>query len=91
MAETAAREAAQQSQAAEQASRERVQSYADLLETGSAAFEVYEDRGAEWRWRLRHHNGEIVADSGEGYAERNKAVAAIKRVKRHPPGAPQTE
>ncbi|WP_232794497.1 MULTISPECIES: YegP family protein [unclassified Haloarcula] len=52
---------------------------------------MYEDRGAEWRWRLRHHNGEIVADSGEGYAERNKAVAAIKRVKRHPPGAPQTE
>jgi len=73
---------------------ERVQSYAadaDLLEIGSAAFEVYEDRGAEWRWRLRHRNGEIIADSGEGYAERNKAVTAIERVKRHAPGALQEE
>ncbi|NLV04875.1 DUF1508 domain-containing protein [Haloarcula rubripromontorii] len=73
---------------------ERVQSYAadaDLLEIGNAAFEVYEDRGAEWRWRLRHRNGEIIADSGEGYAERNKAVAAIERVKRHAPGALQEE
>ena len=73
---------------------ERVQSYAadaDLLAIGSAAFEVYEDRGEEWRWRLRHRNGEIIADSGEGYAERNKAVAAIERIKRHAPGAAQEE
>ncbi|NHN63137.1 YegP family protein, partial [Haloarcula sp. JP-Z28] len=73
---------------------ERVQSYAadaDLLAIGSAAFEVYEDKGEEWRWRLRHRNGEIIADSGEGYAERNKAVAAIKRIKRHAPGATQEE
>ncbi|GCF13625.1 hypothetical protein Harman_15600 [Haloarcula mannanilytica] len=73
---------------------ERVQSYAadaDLLEIGSAAFEVYEDKGEEWRWRLRHRNGEIIADSGEGYAERNKAIAAIERVKRHAPGAPDEE
>jgi len=73
---------------------ERVQSYAadaDLLAIGSAAFEVYEDKGEEWRWRLRHRNGEIIADSGEGYAERNKAVAAIERIKRHAPGATQEE
>nr|WP_206042099.1 DUF1508 domain-containing protein [Haloarcula argentinensis] len=73
---------------------ERVQSYAadaDLLEIGSAAFEVYEDRGEEWRWRLRHRNGEIIADSGERYAERNKAIAAIERIKRHAPGATQEE
>ncbi|MDT3434096.1 DUF1508 domain-containing protein [Haloarcula sp. 1CSR25-25] len=69
---------------------ERLQSHAadaHLLEIGSAAFEVYEDKGNEWRWRLRHRNGEIIADSGEGYTERNKAVAAIERVKRHAPGA----
>ena len=54
-------------------------------------FEVYEDAAEEWRWRLRADNGELVADSGEGYAERNKAVAAIKRIKRHAPGATQEE
>jgi uncharacterized protein YegP (UPF0339 family) len=54
-------------------------------------FEVYEDAGEEWRWRLRHRNGEIIADSGEGHAERNKAVAAIERIRRHAPGAPDEE
>ncbi|MFC7026766.1 DUF1508 domain-containing protein [Halomicroarcula sp. GCM10025710] len=73
---------------------ERVQSYAadaDLLTIGSAAFEIYEDRAEEWRWRLRHRNGEIIADSGEGYPKRSGAVAAIERVKRHAPGADQQE
>jgi len=73
---------------------ERVQSHAgaaDLLAIGTAAFEVFEDMGGEFRWRLRHRNGEIIADSGEGYTERNKAIAAIERVKRHAPGADQTE
>ncbi|WP_254272899.1 HVO_2922 family protein [Haloarcula marina] len=73
---------------------ERVQSYAaeaDLLAIGSAAFEIYEDRGEEWRWRLRHRNGEIIADSGEGYPKRSGAVAAIERVKRHAPGADHAE
>ncbi len=30
-------------------------------------FEYYKDASDEWRWRLRHINGEIVADSSEGY------------------------
>ncbi|WP_276273733.1 YegP family protein [Haloarcula litorea] len=72
---------------------ERVRSYApeaDTLTIGSAAFEIYEDSADEWRWRLRHRNGEIVADSGEGYPKRSRAVAAIERVKRHAPGAEQS-
>jgi uncharacterized protein YegP (UPF0339 family) len=64
---------------------------ADLLAIGSTAFEVYEDRAGEFRWRLRARNGSVVADSGEGYTERNKAVRAIERVKRHAPGAEQVE
>lgn len=31
-----------------------------------ATFELYEDSAKEWRWRLRHRNTEIIADSGEG-------------------------
>ncbi|WP_050033302.1 HVO_2922 family protein [Halorubrum halophilum] len=68
----------------------RVREYApdaDVLDVGSAAFEIYEDAGGEWRWRLRHRNGNIVADSGEGYASRSNAVEGVTSVKRNAPGA----
>ncbi|SMO56906.1 YegP family protein [Halorubrum cibi] len=68
----------------------RVREYApdaDALEVGNAAFEIYEDAAAEWRWRLRHRNGNVVADSGEGYASRSNAVEAVTGVKRNAPGA----
>jgi uncharacterized protein YegP (UPF0339 family) len=73
---------------------ERVQGYAadaDLLAIGSAAFEIYRDRADEWRWRLRHRNGEIIADGGQSFPKRSGAVASIERVKRHAPAAEQTE
>jgi len=60
---------------------------ADALDVGLAAFEVYKDQSEEWRWRLRHRNGNVIADSGEGYTERNKAHDAIESVKRNAPGA----
>jgi uncharacterized protein YegP (UPF0339 family) len=69
---------------------ERVRSYApeaDLLDVGDAAFELYEDSAEEWRWRLRHRNGNVLADSDEGYRDRSDAVAAVTRVKRHAPDA----
>jgi len=69
---------------------ERVQNYAagaDLLTIGSAAFEIYEGADGAWRWRLRHRNGNILADGGQGFPKRSAAVASIERVKRHAPGA----
>lgn len=42
-----------------------------------ATFEVYQDRGGDWRWRLRAVNGRIVADSAEGYASRRNARRAV--------------
>ncbi|ELZ38722.1 HVO_2922 family protein [Halorubrum tebenquichense] len=73
---------------------ERVSEYApdaSALAAGSAAFEIYEDAGEEWRWRLRHRNGNILADSGEGYASRSNAVEAVTRVKANAPGAETVE
>lgn len=32
--------------------------------------EVYQDNAGEWRWRIRATNGEIIADSAEGYVDR---------------------
>jgi uncharacterized protein len=39
---------------------------------------VYSDRSGDSRWNLRADNGEVIADSGEGY--RNKSYA-IKKAK----------
>jgi uncharacterized protein YegP (UPF0339 family) len=39
----------------------------------------YKDRKGEWRWRWRARNGRIMADSGEGYSSKRKAMKAVVR------------
>ncbi|SEO20873.1 hypothetical protein SAMN04487948_10193 [Halogranum amylolyticum] len=46
-----------------------------------ATFEIYQDREELWRWRLVHVNGNIIADSGEGYASRQKCEQGLQSVK----------
>lgn len=53
----------------------------------NATFEVYEDRTGQWRWRLVHDNGNIIADSGEGYASRQKCEQGLESVKHNAPEA----
>ncbi|GAB3707517.1 amphi-Trp domain-containing protein [Halorubrum pallidum] len=53
-----------------------------------AVFELFRDSGDEWRWRLRHDNGNIVADGGQGYASKQKAKQGLRSVKSNAPGAP---
>nr|WP_245683165.1 HVO_2922 family protein [Halovenus aranensis] len=60
---------------------------AHVLDVGSAAFEVYEDNAGEWRWQLRHRNGNLMANSGEGYASRTGAEDGIHSVKHNAPNA----
>lgn len=60
---------------------------ADRLEIGEAAFELFEDKSGETRWRLRHRNGRILADSGQGYASRSSARDGIESVKLNAPNA----
>lgn len=50
-------------------------------DAAQASFEVYEDNAGEWRWRLRHDNGNIIADSGEGYSDRSAVDDAVERVR----------
>ena len=52
-----------------------------------ATFEVYEDRAGQWRWRLVHDNGNVIADSGEGYASRQKCEQGLESVKQNAPEA----
>lgn len=50
-------------------------------------FELYQDNAGEWRWRLVATNGNIIADSGEGYDRKATARNGLESVMRNAPGA----
>jgi uncharacterized protein YegP (UPF0339 family) len=50
-------------------------------------FELYRDGAGEWRWRLVAANGNIIADSGEGYRSKQGAERGIDSVRRTAPEA----
>ncbi|MFB6069354.1 MAG: HVO_2922 family protein [Halobacterium sp.] len=56
-----------------------------------ATFELFEDAAGEWRWHLRHDNGNIIADGGEGYATKQKAKQGLESVRRNAPDADVVE
>ena len=56
-------------------------------ETMAATFELYLDRAGEFRWRLMHQNGQLIADSGEGYTTKANAINGINSVKENAPTA----
>ncbi|MEV0187839.1 YegP family protein [Kitasatospora purpeofusca] len=49
-------------------------------------FEVYEDAGGKFRFRLKAGNGEIVA-TGQGYASKDAAHKGVEAVQRAANGA----
>jgi len=65
---------------------ERVREYApdaDTYNLGRAGFEIYQDKGGKYRWRLRHRNGNVLMDCGQGYSDRSGARDGIESVKRN--------
>ena len=48
---------------------------------GGAAYLVYQDASSEWRWQLRAANNRIIADSAEGYRDKQDCLHAISLVK----------
>ena len=44
-------------------------------------FQLYNDRKGDYRWRLRARNGEIIADSNEGYSSKASCKHGIDLVK----------
>ncbi len=44
-------------------------------------FQAYQDKQGAWRWRLRHHNGNILAMSSEGYTSWEGCLKCIGHVK----------
>jgi len=53
----------------------------------AAKFEIYKDKSEEFRWRLIHDNGNIIADSGQGYKAKQDAVKGISSLKENVPNA----
>ena len=47
-----------------------------------AKFEVFQDKGGEYRWRLRHTNGQVIATPGEGFSSKATALSSIDSVKK---------
>lgn len=49
----------------------------------SAKFELYKDAKGEFRWRLVASNGQMIANSGEGYKSKDSAKSGIESVKKN--------
>jgi len=47
----------------------------------AAKFQIYKDKIGEFRWRLTHTNGHVIATSGEGYTTKVNAIGGVKSVK----------
>jgi uncharacterized protein YegP (UPF0339 family) len=43
-------------------------------------YEVYHDAQSLWRWRLKAANNRIIADSGQGYHNRQDCLDGIQLV-----------
>lgn len=41
---------------------------------------LYKDNAGEWRWRRKSENGQVVADSGEGYTNWDHAFGMAQSV-----------
>jgi uncharacterized protein YegP (UPF0339 family) len=48
-----------------------------------AKFELYKDAKGEFRWRLIASNGQMIANSGEGYKSKESAKNGIDSVKKN--------
>jgi len=53
-------------------------------------FELFTDKGGQWRFNLKASNGQVIASS-EGYASKASALNGIASVKSNAPGAETVE
>lgn len=50
--------------------------------SGNMHFELYKGKDGHWRWRLKVQNGNIIADSSQGYSRREDCEHGIELVKK---------
>lgn len=54
-------------------------------------FELYTDKGGEYRFRLKAGNGEVITLSSEGYSSKASAKNGIESIKKNAADAPVVE
>ena len=54
----------------------------DKAPATAAVFEMYKDRGGEFRFRLKDADGNLLAISGKGYDKKADCQAAIDAIKK---------
>ena len=55
----------------------------DTARKADATFEVYKDKGGEYRWRLRTLNTKVIASSGQSFSSKQSCIDSIESVKKH--------
>jgi hypothetical protein len=58
--------------------REHLANFALLY--GMYKFEYYKDNACEWRWRIVHQNGNIIAISSEGYKNKQDMLEVFQNL-----------
>lgn len=53
-------------------------------------FELFTDKGGQWRFNLKASNGQVIASS-EGYSSKSSALGGIESVRTNAPGAELVE
>lgn len=43
-------------------------------------FEYYKDAAGDWRWRVSHQNGNVIAVSSEGYKNKQDMLDVINNL-----------
>jgi uncharacterized protein YegP (UPF0339 family) len=56
-------------------------------EKSTATFQVYKDKAEKYRWRLVTQNQNIIATSGQGYADKRGCMNGIESLKKNAPTA----
>jgi uncharacterized protein YegP (UPF0339 family) len=49
-------------------------------QAGKLKFEIYQDAGKEYRWRLKAANGQVLATSGQGYKAKADCKHGVERI-----------
>ena len=53
----------------------------------TAKFEIYKGKIGDFHWRLTHTNGQVIANSGEGYTTKVNAIHGLNSVKKNAPNS----
>ena len=58
-----------------------VLTFFSLAHAGDFKFEVFQDAGKDFRWRLKNADGKVVASPGQGYSSKKYCEESVEKFK----------